>query len=162
MPATYAKSEEIQISNVAGMKTKLRTCLAATGYSTFFPVQAVAWELLGGGMSTKHDLCINAPTGSGKTLAYVLPILQRCLKLPHAKGLRALVVVPTRVLASQVLPQPLLDTATTHNQAPHSSSHDVSLKDKARVASTPATAWHVCVANPCVCCQPAPQPRLRL
>ena len=47
-----------------------------------------------------RDLLGQAPTGSGKTLAFALPIIQRC----HAKtaGVQALVLVPTRELASQV------------------------------------------------------------
>lgn len=110
VPAAYAPSEEVQIADVAGMKSSLRAALSATGYSTFFPVQAVAWELLGGGLSSKHDLCVNAPTGSGKTLAYVLPLLQRCLKRPRLRGMRGLIVVPTRVLAAQVRPR---DTCVT-------------------------------------------------
>lgn len=102
VPATYAHSEAIQIENVTGMRSKLRTALSTIGHSTLFPVQAVAWELLAGGLSSRHDLCINAPTGSGKTLAYTLPLLHRCLAVPRVKGTRALIIVPTRVLASQV------------------------------------------------------------
>ena len=49
---------------------------APGGYEGLFPVQSAAWEVLAGGRSLMHDLCICAPTGSGKTLAYALPLVQ--------------------------------------------------------------------------------------
>lgn len=102
VPATYAHSDAVQVSDVKGMRSKLRRALSSIGHTTLFPVQAVAWELLGGGLSSRHDLCINAPTGSGKTLAYTLPLIQKCLTEPRVNGMRALVIVPTRALATQV------------------------------------------------------------
>lgn len=52
-----------------------------------------------------RDLRITAETGSGKTLAYLLPTLQRILmeKPDRKAGALALVLVPTRELARQVL-----------------------------------------------------------
>ncbi|KAL7316515.1 ATP-dependent RNA helicase dbp6 [Mucor circinelloides] len=47
------------------------------------------------------DLCISAPTGSGKTLAYVLPIVDILSKRVVTR-LRAVVVLPTRDLVTQV------------------------------------------------------------
>lgn len=47
------------------------------------------------------DLCISAPTGSGKTMAYVLPIVDILSKRAVIR-LRAVVVLPTRDLVSQV------------------------------------------------------------
>lgn len=41
-----------------------------------------------------------APTGSGKTAAFLVPILQQ-LKEPQKQGFRALILCPTRELASQ-------------------------------------------------------------
>ena len=46
------------------------------------------------------DVVIQAPTGSGKTLAYVLPMVEK-LAGPNG-GLRALVLTPTRELATQI------------------------------------------------------------
>ena len=46
------------------------------------------------------DLILLSPTGSGKTLAYLLPLLQS-LK-PDAKGVQAIVLVPSRELALQI------------------------------------------------------------
>jgi ATP-dependent RNA helicase SrmB len=53
------------------------------------------------------DLRISAETGSGKTLAYLIPIIQRTLGegIPTDAGTLALVLVPTRELARQVLKQ---------------------------------------------------------
>lgn len=52
------------------------------------------------------DLFINAQTGSGKTLAYFLPILSRILQMnvrvDRKSGCFALIVAPTRELASQI------------------------------------------------------------
>ncbi len=51
------------------------------------------------------DLLISAETGSGKTLAYVLPLAQKILAAPTTAntGALALILVPTRELARQVL-----------------------------------------------------------
>jgi len=48
-----------------------------------------------------EDVCVSAPTGSGKTLAYVLPIVE-ILSTRTVTRLRALVVLPTRDLVTQV------------------------------------------------------------
>ena len=48
-----------------------------------------------------RDLCAKAPTGSGKTLAFALPLVMRTERA-QSKRPRALVLVPTRELASQV------------------------------------------------------------
>jgi ATP-dependent RNA helicase RhlE len=49
-----------------------------------------------------RDLIACAQTGSGKTAAFLLPILQGLIDAPRGKT-RALVLVPTRELAAQVL-----------------------------------------------------------
>ncbi|WP_432712893.1 DEAD/DEAH box helicase, partial [Pedobacter sp.] len=46
------------------------------------------------------DLLLLAPTGSGKTLAFLLPIFQRLDA--SAKGVQALIMVPSRELALQI------------------------------------------------------------
>jgi len=48
-----------------------------------------------------RDVVVEAPTGSGKTLAYLVPMVERLAG--HGRGgARALVVTPTRELASQI------------------------------------------------------------
>jgi len=69
--------------------------LDAQGITVPFPVQSAAIpEALRGG-----DVLAKSPTGSGKTLAFAIPIVER---LDPSSTLGALVLVPTRELASQV------------------------------------------------------------
>ena len=58
-----------------------------------------------------RDLLATAATGSGKTAAFLLPILQRLLDLPRGTT-RALVLTPTRELASQIVED--LDALAVH------------------------------------------------
>ncbi len=52
------------------------------------------------------DLTVSSETGSGKTLAYLLPTLNRLLTTQRKnEGVRALILLPTRELAQQVLTQ---------------------------------------------------------
>ena len=51
-----------------------------------------------------EDLFVSAETGSGKTCAYLLPIFERLIPQTRREIL-ALVLVPTRELAQQVLKQ---------------------------------------------------------
>lgn len=71
-------------------------------YVTALPVQAGVLQLL---LPTEKqhqgDVCISAATGSGKTLAYILPIVQSLRGATFSK-LRAIIIVPTRELVSQV------------------------------------------------------------
>jgi len=51
-----------------------------------------------------RDLLVSAETGSGKTAAFLLPALQRLLTRPSGRyGVRALILAPTRELASQIV-----------------------------------------------------------
>jgi superfamily II DNA/RNA helicase len=80
-----------------GLSEELVTALAAQGIEKPFAIQSltIADALTG------RDLCGKAKTGSGKTLAFGLPLLERCEKAEPKKP-TALVLVPTRELASQV------------------------------------------------------------
>ncbi|MHC1727489.1 MAG: DEAD/DEAH box helicase [Syntrophobacteraceae bacterium] len=72
--------------------------LARCGHNTPTPVQAKAIpEAL-----ARHDLIASANTGTGKTAAFVLPALQLLSSEPSKKGLRVLVLTPTRELATQI------------------------------------------------------------
>lgn len=61
------------------------------------------------------DLIVSSKTGSGKTLAYLLPMMQRLLKSRplSQKDARALILAPTRELASQIYAQLRLFVANT-------------------------------------------------
>src|SRR5712664_4993180 len=74
--------------------------LAAARFTTPTPVQAAAVpQALEG-----KDVLATAQTGTGKTLAILIPIIERLLE-QKAKGIEALVLVPTRELAMQVVDQ---------------------------------------------------------
>jgi superfamily II DNA/RNA helicase len=80
-----------------GVPAPLCARLAELGIALPFPVQAATIpDALAG-----RDVCGKAPTGSGKTIAFGVPVLAR---VPAAASRRptALVLVPTRELASQV------------------------------------------------------------
>jgi ATP-dependent RNA helicase RhlE len=84
-----------------GLAAPLLGALATEGYTTPTPIQARAIPTVLSG----RDLCGIAQTGSGKTAAFALPILQRLAAAPRRptpKSCRALVLSPTRELASQI------------------------------------------------------------
>ncbi len=74
------------------------------GYETPTPIQAQAIPAVLEG----HDLLAGAQTGTGKTAAFTLPLLHKLAEGQPArskfggKGVRALVLTPTRELAAQV------------------------------------------------------------
>lgn len=83
--------------------------LELDGYQHFFPIQALVIPDVIATERHMHirnrDICVAAPTGSGKTLSFVLPILNSLAsssKLSQVRRLRALVVLPSRDLATQV------------------------------------------------------------
>ncbi|MBI2383140.1 MAG: DEAD/DEAH box helicase [Gammaproteobacteria bacterium] len=83
-----------------GLADGLLRAVAGQGYSMPTPIQAQAIPVILSG----RDLLASAQTGTGKTAAFTLPLLQR-LAPNGAPGRapRALVLVPTRELAAQVL-----------------------------------------------------------
>jgi ATP-dependent RNA helicase RhlE len=84
-----------------GLSAPLLAALAAEGYTAPTPIQSQAIPPALGG----RDLCGIAQTGTGKTAAFALPILQRLAtasQRPAPQTCRALVLSPTRELASQI------------------------------------------------------------
>ena len=80
----------------------------STSYSSIFKtfskpsaVQSATWPFLLSG----RDVVGIAETGSGKTLAFGLPLVARLSSLKKKKGIRAVIVAPTRELALQVFSQ---------------------------------------------------------
>ena len=82
-----------------GLAPELVRAVFEEGYERPTPIQLETIPLALAG----RDLIGSAQTGTGKTAAFMLPILQRLStgKRPHT--LRALILVPTRELAEQVL-----------------------------------------------------------
>ena len=81
-----------------GLSPELVRAVADEGYEHPTPIQTEAIPLALAG----RDLIGSAQTGTGKTAAFVLPILQR-LHAGTRGVLRALILVPTRELAEQVV-----------------------------------------------------------
>ncbi|KAF9241609.1 P-loop containing nucleoside triphosphate hydrolase protein [Melanogaster broomeanus] len=85
-----------------GLHPSLLRALTLQGYRTPTPIQrATIPSLLA---TPPRDLVGMARTGSGKTLAYMIPLIQRLGgRHAHAFGARAIVLVPARELALQVI-----------------------------------------------------------
>ena len=84
-----------------GLDPLLLKALAVEGYTTPTPIQAQAIP----GVMAGRDLMGIAQTGTGKTAAFALPILHRLAadrRKPLRAGARALVLSPTRELATQI------------------------------------------------------------
>jgi ATP-dependent RNA helicase RhlE len=83
------------------LSAPLQRALSEKGYTTPSPIQAQAIPLLLKG----RDLLACAQTGTGKTAAFALPLLHRIAeqnRQPFRRGVRHLVLTPTRELAGQV------------------------------------------------------------
>ena len=80
-----------------GLHTALASKCASLGFTEPTPIQRQAIPVILSG----SDLIGCAATGTGKTAAYLLPMLQRLSAKPGA-GTRALILAPTRELASQI------------------------------------------------------------
>ena len=79
--------------------------LKRDGYKQFFPIQSLVIPDVIASERHSHirarDVCVSAMTGSGKTLGFVIPVLN-ALSNRQVRRLRALVILPSRDLASQV------------------------------------------------------------
>lgn len=76
----------------------IRKALREEGYTTPTPIQQQSIPILLEG----KDLLGCAQTGTGKTAAFSIPILQRLYKTDNRKGIKALILTPTRELAIQI------------------------------------------------------------
>ena len=77
-----------------GLSKAIVDLIARVGFEHPTPIQAAVIEIALSG----RDVIGLAQTGSGKTAAFVLPIAE---KLTHGKGVRALILAPTREIALQ-------------------------------------------------------------
>src|SRR5512134_1242546 len=83
-----------------GLGANLLRAIQEAGYTEPTPIQTAAIPAILAG----HDLIGIAQTGTGKTAAFVLPILNRLAAKSGSsgrRGIRALVLSPTRELAAQ-------------------------------------------------------------
>ena len=79
-----------------GVSSQVVQALAMRGIEATFPIQSlVIPDALSG-----RDVLARSRTGSGKTLAFAVPIVERMT--PDGRSPTALILVPTRELASQV------------------------------------------------------------
>ncbi|KAB2640422.1 MAG: DEAD/DEAH box helicase [Verrucomicrobia bacterium] len=85
-----------------GLEAEILRAIQHAGYVRPTPVQAAAMPKVMQG----HDLIAIAQTGTGKTAAFVLPLLHRlCLaqRQGQLRGIKALILAPTRELAVQIV-----------------------------------------------------------
>ena len=87
-------SSSVPFADLA-LEPQLLEAVEQLGYDTPTPIQEQAIPTV----MTGQDVMGLAQTGTGKTAAFVLPILQR---LAGGKGVRGLVVTPTRELCAQI------------------------------------------------------------
>jgi len=77
-----------------GLSPEILATVAEIGFEHPTPIQA---EVIPIALS-ERDVIGLAQTGSGKTAAFVLPLAER---LVHGRGLRGLILAPTREIAMQ-------------------------------------------------------------
>jgi ATP-dependent RNA helicase RhlE len=90
----------MQIFSELPISPYVKERLSSARFSTPTPVQAAAIPHALEG----KDVLATAQTGTGKTLAFLVPVLEKLLRRT-APGIAALVLVPTRELAMQVVDQ---------------------------------------------------------
>jgi ATP-dependent RNA helicase RhlE len=104
-PATHLPFLKNVHFNDFNISDALKRCLSAAGFKTPTPVQAKAIPPALEGA----DILATASTGTGKTLSFLVPMIQHmnANPIPSVKGkrgpIRALILLPTRELAMQVL-----------------------------------------------------------
>ena len=82
------------------ISTYTKERVASLGFATPTPVQSASIPHALAG----KDVLATAQTGTGKTLAFLIPVIERLLREKNP-GIAALVLVPTRELAMQVVDQ---------------------------------------------------------
>jgi ATP-dependent RNA helicase RhlE len=103
-PAGLALVQDVRFTDF-NISDSLKNRLAAAGFVIPTPVQAKAIPPALEGA----DILATASTGTGKTLSFLIPMIQRmdATSVPSTKGkrgpIRALILLPTRELAMQVL-----------------------------------------------------------
>lgn len=91
--------DEIMVFAQLTLSRPLLRGVAAMGFVRPTPIQASVIPVALAG----RDVCASAVTGSGKTAAFLLPILERLTQRVLGRGIKALILTPTRELAAQCL-----------------------------------------------------------
>ena len=91
---------EVEVFSNMAISAYTKERLATAGFSIPTPVQAAAIPKALEG----KDVLATAQTGTGKTLAFLIPMIEQLLQ-QVTPGIAALVLVPTRELAMQVVAQ---------------------------------------------------------
>lgn len=84
-----------------GLQQEIIQAITEKGYKEATPIQVKVVPLI----IERHDILASAQTGTGKTAGFTLPLLQVLMntrKNEHKHAVRALILTPTRELASQV------------------------------------------------------------
>ena len=108
-----------------GVSEPVIRALAARGITSPFPIQALAM----GDIMAGADVLAESRTGSGKTLAFALPIVERLVSLPGTRP-QALILVPTRELAAQVVGE-FADVARARNLRVAAAYGGLSIREQA-------------------------------
>jgi ATP-dependent RNA helicase RhlE len=97
---TQAPTDKDQVTQFSdfNLSPSLQKQLASANFTTPTPVQAGAIPPALEG----RDVLATAQTGTGKTLSFLIPLIERTAAL-KTKGAAALILLPTRELAMQVL-----------------------------------------------------------
>jgi len=112
-----------------GVSESVTRALAARGITIPFPIQTLIMsDALAG-----RDVLAKSQTGSGKTLAFALPIIE-CLTAGTDQRPQALILVPTRELASQVVGE-FEDVARAKNLKVAAAYGGVSIREQGRAVS---------------------------
>ena len=96
-PLGASLHDKLPEATLADLPEKLRKGAAEAGWTELMPVQSKAIPYL----FSQRDMMIQSRTGSGKTGAYLLPLLE--MINPLEQSTQALILVPTRELARQVI-----------------------------------------------------------
>ena len=95
---SFLLNEKMKSFSELTLSPVLQANLLKHGFTQPTPVQELAIEPALAG----RNVVATAQTGTGKTLAFVLPLIQSLLAEPGPKGVRAVVLSPTRELAIQI------------------------------------------------------------
>jgi len=112
-----------------GVSEPVARALATRGITIPFPIQT----LVVGDALTGRDVLAKSQTGSGKTLAFALPIAERLTPRTDQRP-QALILVPTRELASQVVGE-LRDVARVKGLRVAAAYGGVSIREQSKGVS---------------------------